>query len=128
MTKEEFIVRSVGIVQWEKYAARWDAMDCFGLIVMYYQHVLSIDVSTELKSLSLWKEAGWIEIDEPSEHSCMFMSWQYGSPTHCGVYIGDGKVLHCDGSDTRNGGVRVNSVQSINNIFGDMKFYAYNPS
>lgn len=128
MTKDEFVLQTLGRVTWKKYAADWQHMDCFGLVQMYYRHVKDIDVSTDLKSLSLWKEAGWVEIEYPHEGACMFMSWNNAIPAHCGVYIGNGQLLHCDGDEYRPGGVRINSVKSITQIYGTVKFYAYNPS
>lgn len=127
MTSDEFIGRVLGRVTWKKYAADWQQMDCFGLVQMYYRHVLVIE-TTWGEVLSDWHKQGWREIEQPEHGECAFMCWRGGIPEHAGVYIGNGMLLHCDGSESVQGGVRINSVRSINQIYGTVKFYAYNPS
>lgn len=127
MTKDEFIMRTIGRVTWKKYAADWDHMDCFGLVQMYYRHVLGIE-TTWGETLNDWKEQGWEELEHPADGACAFICWRGSIPEHAGLYIGNGMLLHCDGTEYKTGGVRINSVKSINQIYGTVKFYAYNPA
>lgn len=94
---------------------------------MYYRHVLGIE-TTWGETLNDWKEQGWTEVCHPIDGECAFISWRGGIPEHAGLYIGNGMLLHCDGSAGNPGGVRINSVKSINQIYGTVKFYAYNPA
>lgn len=127
MTTDEFISATIGRVQWKKYAADWQFMDCFGLVDMFYQHVLGVTV-TWAAELSCYASHGWVEVPEPVENATAFMCWRNGKPWHCGVCIGNGLLLHCDGNEQMAGGVRVNTIEAVQKIYGEIRFYAYHPA
>ena len=130
MTQAEFIKRII-LKPWVRWAADWDACDCYGLVVMYYRHVLGIELGDVPKtSLAGGIEAtdlfsGWREMVEPSLHACGFMSYRGDQPTHCGIYIGGGEVLHSFGSDGIQGHVRVTRVKSMELAYGKIRYYAH---
>lgn len=127
MTPDEFINATMGKVTWKKYAADWQHMDCFGLVDMFFKHVHGLEL-TWATHLSCYASHGWIEVLEPVANSVAFMTWSDGVPTHCGVCLGRGMLLHCDGNETNPGGVRINTIEAVQKLYGEIRFYAYHPA
>ena len=44
MTVNEFIKKSIG-ARWIDRASTFDQMDCWGLVILYYRHVLGIELT-----------------------------------------------------------------------------------
>lgn len=128
MTPAEFAGRAVG-KPWRKWHASWSAMDCFGLIVLYFREVLGLDLGavphTDIAS-GFTRARGWIECGPEAGATC-FMAWRDGAPCHCGVLLPGGQVLHSEGSDARAGSVRVTRLSAMLRLYGDLKFYRYAP-
>lgn len=127
MTAHEFISATVGRVQWKKYAADWQFMDCFGLLAMYFYHVCGVTVARG-NDMAEYASLGWQEVADPAPNAPAFMAWRDGKPWHCGVCIGDGLLLHCDGNEQMAGGVRINTIEAVQKIYGEIRFYAYHPA
>lgn len=128
MTPDEFITRAVGL-PWVKWHSDWGAVDCFGLIVLWFREVLGIDLGTVPKTdiaegFSL--AAGWVECEAEAGATC-FMAWRDGAPTHCGVLLDGGRVLHAEGSEEKPGSVRVTRLSVMRKVYGSLKFYRYAP-
>lgn len=128
MTQDEFINKCIG-KPWVKHAHSFDAMDCYGLVMLYYQHVLGIDLGLmpirEISDGGFEEESpNWKE-SAPRREGLAFMSFKAGEPSHCGIVIDEYTVLHSAGSDTQYGSVRIDKIATLERIFGKMKFYAY---
>jgi hypothetical protein len=55
------------------------------------------------------------------------MAWRDGAPTHCGVLLTAGSVLHSEGSDEAPGSVRVSRLAAVRRMYGEIRFYRYAP-
>jgi cell wall-associated NlpC family hydrolase len=127
MTQTEFIRRMVG-VPWVRWAADLHECDCYGLVILYYRHVLGIDLgSIPICALAdgFASSTAWREVAQPEQGACGFMSYRGDEPTHCGVYIGGGEVLHSTGSEEQPGNVRVTRVKSMELAYGKIRYYAH---
>ena len=133
MTPEEFAARAVG-VPWERWRSDWQGMDCYGLIVLYFREVLGApmaDVPQTDIATGFLQAQGWREIAEPAPGCTGWMAWVDGSPTHCGVVLPDGRLLHSEGERGRHGGsrgsVRVSRLEAVRQVYGQIRFYEYDP-
>lgn len=128
MTPAEFASRMVG-VPWVKWRADFDAVDCFGCVVLYFREVLGIDLGdvphTDIAS-GFTQAKGWQECEAQAGATC-FMAWRDGSPTHCGLLLDAQRVLHAEGSEEHPGSVRVTRISAMERVYGTLKFYRYAP-
>jgi cell wall-associated NlpC family hydrolase len=127
MTQHDFVRSMIG-VPWRRWATGFDACDCYGLVVLYYRHVVGVEIG-ETPQTTLAGGIGmhlgrWIEIDKPEAGCCGFMAFRGSEPTHCGIYIGSGDLLHSDGNEDKPGSVRVSRLRTIEAIYGKVRFYA----
>ena len=128
MTQSEFIARSIGI-PWVRWRSDWDAADCYGLIVLYFHEVLGVelgavphmDIASGFDTVEGWEEC------DPEDGATCWMAWRHGSPTHCGILVAGGMVLHSEGSDEHPGSVRLSRLAAVQRVYGDIKFYKYTP-
>lgn len=134
MRKSEFILKVIG-VPWENRRYSFESMDCYGLVLLYYKYVLKIELGippcyTDGYSIDkCWdiivKSGNWYETERPSEDGILMSCHRSGLATHVGVTIGNGKVIHCFGSESMPGKVQINSISSMKKIFGDITFHKY---
>lgn len=128
LTQQEFITRAIGI-PWVRWRSDWEAADCYGLIVLYFSEVLGLGLGavpqTDIAS-GFDTARGWQEC-YPQDGATCWMAWRHGSPTHCGVIVAGGMVLHSEGSDNHPGSVRLSRLAAVQRVYGDIKFYRYNP-
>lgn len=136
MKKYEFIDRAVGL-PWIDRACSWSAMDCWGVVVMYFRYVYGeelpvvegyitgkIDVTSGMNDqLSTGK---WRQVDAPDGDCIVFMQFNEGVAQHVGVIV-DGKyALHSAGHDKNSGQVRCDRLDAIRRFWGgEMRFYRY---
>lgn len=128
MTPDEFIERAVGI-PWVRWRADWTAMDCFGLVVLYHREVLGLDPGAVPRSdisNGFSAAVGWVECSATPDATC-FMAWRNGAPTHCGVLLSGGMVLHSEGSAENPGSVRITRLSAMQRAYGTIRFYKYEP-
>lgn len=112
-------------VPWVRWCANWDACDCYGLVIMYYRHVLGIelgevpraDIVSGFAGITGWEECG------PEPGVTGFMAWRNGAPEHCGVLLPRGMLLHAQGSPERGGSVRLTSLVAMRRLYSDITFY-----
>lgn len=110
----------------------FDGCDCWGLLYLIYKDFLKIELPTyanEYENTSDEKVLGkivnenkvtWNEIISPSIFDAVLFRIK-GQPMHVGVFIGDGKFIHC----LHNVGVSIEKLKSImwrNRIIG---YYHY---
>lgn len=128
MTPAEFAGRMVG-KPWKRWHASWEAADCYGVVVLYFREVLGIDLGdvphTDIAA-GFTQAKGWHEC-EPHAGATCFMAWCGGAPTHCGLLLPGGQVLHSEGSEERGGSVRVTRLSAMQRLYGALKFYRYAP-
>lgn len=104
MTREDFINKIVG-TQYINRGYDYDGCDCWGLCYLYYRDVegaipkltdsyinhdeFSIAFASQLSE--------WDEIEQPEEGACVFVCFNGEVPTHCGIMLDKGRVLHSFG-------------------------------
>ncbi|MGF2439240.1 NlpC/P60 family protein [Enterobacter ludwigii] len=127
MHRDEFISRIEG-VPWSNRACSFDAADCWGLVVMYYRHVLGIEVHQTADYESGRDFMTCYDADvvfwQRSETFCnegVFVAWVGSQPVHVGLILG-GLALHSRGE---NGHVRFDAIRTIQKLFTRVEFYQY---
>ncbi len=132
MTQNEFIKKMMG-VHWVNRASSFDAVDCWGLVLLYYKEVLGIqlpvvDGFTSKQDFTECYEKGkdaWQEVDRPIMNGIAFTSYKGDQPTHVGVCIGHGKALHCRGSENNPGSVEIHSLRAIEHLYGKITYHEF---
>lgn len=130
MTTDDFITIFLG-KPWKRFACGMDACDCYGLLIMYYRLVLSIDLG-EVPTMCIadgfdGRKHLWKQLERPHHGSLVMMYGDDGKASHCGVTLPDGRIIHCQGSEQSPGNVRISRLQSLQKIYNEVRFYAYNP-
>ncbi|EMG7907598.1 NlpC/P60 family protein [Enterobacter ludwigii] len=127
MHRNEFISLIEG-VPWSNRACSFDAADCWGLVVMYYRHVLGIEVHQTADYESGRDFMTCYDADvvfwQRSETFCdegIFVAWVGSQPVHVGLIV-DGRALHSRGED---GHVRFDAIRTIQKLFTRVEFYQY---
>lgn len=130
MTADEFASRMIG-VPWRRWAADFDAVDCFGLVVLYWREVLGIDIG-EVPHMEIAAGfsvvSGWRET-YAKPGACGFMTWASGAPTHCGILLPGDRLLHAQAGSPvpESGSVRLTRLAAVRRVCPDIRFYAYEP-
>lgn len=127
MSKEEFLSRVLGI-PWKNRACTFEAADCWGLVTLYYRHVLGIEIhqTPDYESgcdfLTCYDAdvVFWRREDSFIDDG-IFVAWVGSNPVHVGLII-DGRALHSRGD---NGHVRPDSIRTIQKLFTRVEFYSY---
>ncbi len=128
MTPQEFALRAVG-VPWVRWRSDWQAMDCAGLVFLYHREVLGIDpgpvprtdIATGFAGAKGWAECG------PEPNATAFMAWRDGKPTHCGMLIDAGQLLHAQEGPEGTGAVRITRLHVLARLTPDLRFYRFAP-
>lgn len=104
-------------------------MDCYGLIVMWFRHVVGQELGpvphTDIAA-GFSQAAGWSECAPVAGATC-WMAWRDGAPTHCGILLTDDEVLHAEGGEGHPGSVRVSRLRAVEQVYGRIVFYRYAP-
>lgn len=127
MSKDDFITRVTGI-PWRNRACSFDAADCWGLVVLYYRHVLGIEIhqTPDYESgrdfLTCYDSdvVFWRRTDSFMDDG-IFVAWVGSNPVHVGLIV-DGRALHSRGE---NGHVRSDAIRTIQKLFTKVEFYSY---
>lgn len=132
MTQAEFIKKILG-KPWRNRASSFDAADCWGLVALYYKHVLNINIPTVAgfieneefeqcysENLHLWQQ-----VDTPPHEGLVFTCYKGKTPTHVGLCVGHGKALHSRGDKSENGKVEIHSLRAIESVCGKMTFHKF---
>lgn len=127
MSKDDFLSRVTGI-PWQNRACSFDAADCWGLVVLYYRHVLGIEIhqTPDYESGSDFLTCYdsdvvfWCHTESFSDDG-IFVAWIGSNPVHVGLIV-DGRALHSRGE---NGHVRSDAIRTIQKLFTKVEFYQY---
>ncbi|HBN7128699.1 TPA: C40 family peptidase [Escherichia coli] len=127
MLKDEFIGKVIG-KPWRNRSCTFDEMDCWAAVVLYYRHVLGIEIhqTADYESghdfmtcydgdVVFWRRT------ESFTEGDIFVAWVGSKPVHVGLII-DGKALHSRGE---NGHVRFDAIRTIQKLFTRVEFYQY---
>ncbi|RUT65171.1 hypothetical protein CKG00_01185 [Morganella morganii] len=127
MTTDEFTDRMVG-VPWVNRACSFTECDCWGLVLLYYRHVMG----REIHSVTGYAEhddfvtcfngviVPWVPIAYP-EDGCMFVAYDGSQPVHVGIVTGS-TALHSRGE---NGHVRIDRLSVLGRLYTKLEFYRY---
>lgn len=126
MTPAEFAQRAIGL-PWVRWRSDWAACDCYGLLVLYFREVRGVDLGavpqTDIAT-GFAAASGWAQC-EPHPGRSAFMAWRDGAPTHCGVLLPGGMLLHAEGSPEAGGSVRATRLAAMQRLYRDLRFYEY---
>ena len=93
-------------IPYKSHGREFDGIDCWGLVYLIYLHELGISLPTyseDYESIADSEVIGaligrekvkWAKIDVPQKFDTVLIRMK-GFPMHCGIYIGDGKFMHC---------------------------------
>lgn len=129
LSPEDFVRRAVG-VPWARWRSDWRAADCFGLVTLWFREVVGIELGpvpqTDIAS-GFSAASGWVECG-PEAGATAWMAWRDDAPTHCGILLPGGMLLHSEGTPERPGRVRVSRLAAVAQFYGDdIRFYRYAP-
>lgn len=135
MTPAEFASRAVG-VPWVRWRSDWQAVDCWGLVILYHREVLGVDLGTVPQSdisAGFAVLAGqWAECSTDHPDAVAFMAWRDGSPTHCGIMLHGGLCLHSEGHIDAHGrhvgSVRLTPIRTMRRAYGTIRAYIHSPA
>lgn len=123
MSPEEFRERAVG-VPWVRWRSDWQAMDCYGCLVLWHREVLGIELhgvpNMDMARGFASVASEWVECT-PEEGATVFFTFRDGAAVHCGILISPTHVLHSEGSSEQPGNARVSSLRSIRRMYGTLK-------
>ena len=124
MTAIEFVHRAVGI-PWVRWGSSWDGADCYGLIVLYCREVLGIELGdvpqTDIAS-GFAEASGWVACG-PEDGAVGWMAWRDGAPSHCGIVLPGGSMLHSQGIEGHGGSVRVTRLAILRRLYSDITYH-----
>ena len=124
MTAIEFVRRAVGI-PWVRWGSSWDGADCYGLIVLYCREVLGLELGdvpqTGIES-GFAETPGWIACG-PEDGAVGWMAWRDGAPSHCGIVLPGGSMLHSQGIEGHGGSVRVTRLAILRRLYSDITYH-----
>lgn len=125
---DEFITFMID-VPWVEGKANFAECDCWGLVVLYYRHVIGIELAPThdlpmAEGMAAQLATGhWQEVTQPAD-GVVFMSYRDSSPAHCGVIIGN-RVLHSAGGRNRDGYCRFDRFATLQRTYRDMRYFIH---
>jgi cell wall-associated NlpC family hydrolase len=133
MTPDEFAQRCTAMdgPRYVRWRADWQCADCYGILVLYWRHVVGIELRPHPGTSSGMADGfaalgeHWRELSGPQPGACGFMAWDGGLPRHCGVVLPGGELLHTEAeSPGRSGGPRSTRLAAMRRLYPDLRFYA----
>lgn len=134
MEKFEFLSKVNG-VRWVDRGVSFDGMDCYGLVILYYRHVLGINLplpdgyKNGKPTQDCWAKetvsGRWDECNSPARDGLVFTAYRGKTPLHVGIMIDKKMALHCRGDDSAPGKVEVHSIKAIESVYGKVTFHRY---
>ncbi|WP_392562476.1 hypothetical protein RHO12_03065 [Orbus sturtevantii] len=131
ITVEEFINKTVGL-PWVNRACSFEEVDCWGLVILYYEHVLGIKLADihgyRDKQCTIECEAipeskrNWRQCNK--KNNSVFIAYSHSVPCHVGVVIGN-YALHAKGNEQTGGQVQYNRLDALERTYQKMEYYEY---
>lgn len=130
MTQNEFI-KIMLHKPWVNRASSFESCDCFGLVMLYYKHVMGIDLPVvdgynEVTPVGKCWSVGikqWEEVEKPVAQGLMFTCYEGDTANHVGIVISPTKVLHCRGTVGDPGKVEIHSIRAMRAIYGKLSIH-----
>lgn len=127
MLKHEFVDRVEGL-PWANRACGFDAVDCWGLVVLFYRHVMGVEVhhaagyesGEDFITCFADEVLFWREISSFKEGS-IFIAYYGSQQAHVGLIV-NGMALHSRGES---GHVRSDPIRMIQKLYTRVEFYEY---
>lgn len=129
LSVDEFIKKTVG-VKWQDRACTFEAMDCWGLVILYYQHVLGLHLDDVIgytsKKVTIESATKpelnkhWVKSDAVT--NAIFVAYVGDNPVHVGIVIDD-YALHAAGKNNR-GQVQYNRISALEKFYR-LEFYTH---
>lgn len=127
MTKDEFVCKTIG-KPWSNRACSFSLVDCWGLVVLYYRHVIGKELhhtkdyesGSDFITCFNGEVVFWGLVTQPSDGD-IFVAYIGAVPVHVGLVI-DGKAYH---SRAESSHVRFDKLRTIERIFTKVEYYAY---
>ncbi|MFS7382866.1 NlpC/P60 family protein [Rahnella inusitata] len=127
MLNQEFIDVMDG-KPWKNRSCGFDACDCWGLIALYYRHVLGVNIhhaddyecGREFLTCYQGEIVFWRQSAAPSD-ACMFVAYEGQHPKHVGLILG-GQAFHSRGES---GHVRLDKIRTLQKVYSKVEFYTY---
>lgn len=131
MNVNEFIKKVIG-AKWVDRASTFKQMDCWGLVILYYRHVLKIELATiigyETSQATLQNDAlceaqrHWLPCGKIN--NAVFLAYVGDVPSHVGIVI-DNHALHANGNPTQGGQVQYNRLDTLERAYTKLEYYQY---
>lgn len=127
MNRDDFIRRVIR-KPWADRACSFDEMDCWGLVVLYYRHVLGIEIHQtkgyEAGEAFVTCFEGDVVFWRPStgREGDVVVFYSADIPAHIGLVMPSGKCLHSRGEG---GTVRLDSLLAVKAHYTTMEFLTY---
>jgi len=115
-------------IRWRRWRSDWESCDCFGIIVLWFREVCGVDLGpvpqTDIASGFASLQRDWVECG-PLPGSTGFMTYRNGVPTHCGMLIHGGQLLHAQAGNPipESGSVRLTRLAVLARLYPDLRFY-----
>lgn len=127
ISEEEFIRAMIG-VPWSNRACTFDAVDCWGLVVLYYRHVLGKELhqtpgyesGAEFFTCYEGDVVFWRSSDLPVNGG-IFVAYTGAAPAHVGLILNH-RALHSRGEGSS---VRMDSLLVLQRAFTRLEFFTY---
>lgn len=127
MNKFEFI-RKVNSLPWADRACSFDAVDCWGLVVLYFRHVSGIEIhqtpdyeaGEDFITCYEGDRIFWRAGSREEGHIAVFYRGE--RPDHVGIVIGGNRCLHSRGEGD---GVRIDQLPVLERAFTKTEFLQY---
>lgn len=134
MNQNEF-VEQVNSKPWINRSVDLNGMDCYGLVILYYRHVLGIELPTPQGYLQFddmsecWsnetKSGRWEIVDRPVSGGLVFTAYHGETPLHVGIMLDRQRAIHCRGTDELGGKVEIHKISAIEKYYGKVTFHKY---
>ncbi len=128
LSPAEFVARAIAL-PWVRWRSDWLAVDCWGLVVLFFREVRGIDLGPVPQvaiAEGFAAARDWAECPRDAG-AVAFMAFRDGAATHCGVLLPGDMLLHAEGDETRGGRVKVTRLAAMQRLFPDLRFYRYLP-
>lgn len=133
MNQQEFIDRVIGL-PWVDRASSFESVDCWGLVLLYYKHVLGIELPEitgyeqgECDTSQGWQSGvhQWQQVDKAAGSGLVFTCYKGNKPSHVGITISPTKVLHSRGWVNNPGKVEIHSIRAIERLYGKLTYHKF---